>query len=622
MNAEELDALLHDIDVIKLVNHTGVRVEQVQGAWRGKCPFHDAGSDAAGEGATTLVVDPDLRHIACHECGFSGGEVDFVKRRFTYKSTQAFDYLRTYKAQQKIEADGYEIVTQSRHEIELRLGDRSYQITGHNLKRLNDFSFTLKLTCRDQHYIADVNLTRIKSKHDYISEVKDYLFLSEGTVRADLVVIMQAVEKMQRDYLVRQEEEQAAICKPFVLTKTEESQTLDLLSRRDVFREDLLNDLEKLGYVGDELGKKILYLAGTSRLLEKPISVLSIANSSAGKSFAQETVLSLFPDDEVLKHTRLSPKVMSHFGRQQLVHRILAIDELVGIEEEALAQVRGLLSQGRISAAFTQVDRQTGAMGAAKKEVFGPTAIFTSTTHEELIDDETRSRFLILPVDESAEQTKRVMQALIRQSTKRGMAQETEREKIRHKYRMIQKVLRPIRLIMPEDWEDQITFNHERISFKRRFAGYLYLIFSLALHRRYQRKTKYEAAGGGKMVEVAPIEVEDVREVNTIMRELFGLSFGDMTPVNEQCLNAIVRYCKEHAKDNGAEREYDEVTFSRRDIREYMGWEQTPLRRAFEVLEDMEYLVRIWGGDRSRHLYKLNVADNKSDLKLNVWNPK
>ena len=135
---------------------------------------------------------------------------------------------------------------------------------------------------------------------------------------------------------------------------------------------------------------------------------------------------------------------LSHFGRNDLRHKLINIDELSGIDPvEAMYQLRSLISRGSLTAGFTSIDRLTGRMETLHKEVLGPVAVMTSTTREELIDDETRNRFLILTTPESEEQTKRVMRSMLFGYTREGHLFEKEREKILRKYKVIQKILKP-----------------------------------------------------------------------------------------------------------------------------------------------------------------------------------
>ena len=54
------------------------------------------------------------------------------------------------------------------------------------------------------------------------------------------------------------------------------------------------------------------------------------SRSAAGKSFLQDTVLSLIPEDEVIKYTRLTDQALFYKESDSLRHKILAIEELDG----------------------------------------------------------------------------------------------------------------------------------------------------------------------------------------------------------------------------------------------------------------------------------------------------
>ena len=55
--------------------------------------------------------------------------------------------------------------------------------------------------------------------------------------------------------------------------------------------------LGTIGLVGERRVAKLLYLAVTSRLLDRPVSVVVKGPSSGGKSFTVKSVLRFFPGD-------------------------------------------------------------------------------------------------------------------------------------------------------------------------------------------------------------------------------------------------------------------------------------------------------------------------------------
>ena len=60
-------------------------------------------------------------------------------------------------------------------------------------------------------------------------------------------------------------------------------------------------ELTRLGVVGERRGAKLIYLAVTSRLLDRPVSVCVKGPSSGGKSYLTESVLKPIPRDGLLR---------------------------------------------------------------------------------------------------------------------------------------------------------------------------------------------------------------------------------------------------------------------------------------------------------------------------------
>jgi hypothetical protein len=522
----------------------------------------------------------------------------------------------------------YEITKVTNQEIVIEIGKnsreatRTYQLTGVNLKELNNYSFTLKLNYKNNPpFIDTVNFTRHRNRQSFINDVKEQLYLSEDILSKDVQTLMNAIGSMQYENIDKLTQEKIQYRKNYEMTDPEKKKAMKILENDHIIKDHLIPDTRRFGHAGDELNKEIVYYAGTSRILNEPMSVLLGGNSSGGKSYLLDSILALFPDDERINLTRMTPKSLSHFSKYEISHQILCVDELSGIDPDALSQVRSMLSRGFISLAYTSIDRLTGRMETLQKEVYGPVAIFTSTTQEESIDDETRNRFLILTIDESPEQTGKVIKSIVYQNTKKGLIARKEKKIIQRKFKAIQKCLKPVEIIIPDNIAKYIHFNNEKISFKRKFNGYISLIRAIALHRQYQKKQYTEKGPGGVFTYIL-VDKQDIIEANSIITRLYGDCLGELNTVNAKCLNDIIRFCKEQAKGTGLR--YWEIEFTRRVIRDYSKWEHMPLRRAFEKLFEMEYIFLVRGGDRSRHHYKLNIEEGSLEggIKLKLWSPK
>ena len=69
-------------------------------------------------------------------------------------------------------------------------------------------------------------------------------------------------------------------------------------------------DFESLGVRGDMDIAMLLYAAGTSRLLPDPLGVICFGKSSTGKSEIQRRATRMFPDDQVVQATTMTPNAL------------------------------------------------------------------------------------------------------------------------------------------------------------------------------------------------------------------------------------------------------------------------------------------------------------------------
>ena len=134
-------------------------------------------------------------------------------------------------------------------------------------------------------------------------------------------------------------------------TEAEKAAALAFLKSPDMFRE-ILADLETLGVTGEETNKLVGYLAVVSRKLDDPLSVLIQSRSAAGKSTLQDAILSLVPDEDYVKYTRITDQALFYKDEDSLSHKILAIEEEAGMGGAAYS-IRNIQSSKKITVAAT-----------------------------------------------------------------------------------------------------------------------------------------------------------------------------------------------------------------------------------------------------------------------------
>ncbi len=105
-----------------------------------------------------------------------------------------------------------------------------------------------------------------------------------------------------------------------------------------------------MGYVGEEVSKKIGYLITVSRKLKSPLCGVVISRAGAGKSRLLEVLAELVPPEDVVSYTRITPQALYYAENRSLRHKLMISGEDEGLLGSDYA-LRELISAKRISLA-------------------------------------------------------------------------------------------------------------------------------------------------------------------------------------------------------------------------------------------------------------------------------
>jgi hypothetical protein len=187
------------------------------------------------------------------------------------------------------------------------------------------------------------------------------------------------------------------------------------LARSESILAQLDHALGMAGLVGERRVAKLIYLALTSRVLDRPVSIALKGPSSGGKSFTVETVLQFFPSEAFYALTAMSDRALA-YSTEPLKHRHLVIYEAAGMASDMVSYlVRSLLSEGRLR--YETVEKTRGGLRPKLIEREGPTGLIVTTTSVRL-HPENETRMLSLTVSDTQEQTAAVFRALANGGTR------------------------------------------------------------------------------------------------------------------------------------------------------------------------------------------------------------
>jgi hypothetical protein len=168
-------------------------------------------------------------------------------------------------------------------------------------------------------------------------------------------------------------------------------------------------ELRAAGIVGVDKQLKLLFAAGHSRFLDRPISVAVKGPSAGGKSKAVEcAILNVQPDDAYIFFSGMSEKALIH-SEADYRHKLLIVAEQAGVESEYQDYLfRTLLSESVIK--YPVTEKVDGRFVVNEKVKEGPTGLITSTTRAKL-HPENETRILSIHITDTRDHTKAIMRA-------------------------------------------------------------------------------------------------------------------------------------------------------------------------------------------------------------------
>jgi len=246
-------------------------------------------------------------------------------------------------------------------------------------------------------------------------------------------------------------------------TQAELSEAKLLLKNPD-FLQEVVNLTNDSGFIGEEVNKKILYLACTSRFFDDDsISCVVKGSSSTGKSSLVSHILELFPKETTKKFSMMTPKALVHY-KQDLSHNILFIQEREGAVDSDYS-LRTIISEKEISISLPIKNEKTGDFETIEKKIDAKGLVYIETTTKDRIHAENETRVLDLYMDESPDQTRKVLLAAA-ETAKTGKKNLEDKIKI---FRAAQSILSPYKVIIPYSKELAFYFPNDKPRARRDF---------------------------------------------------------------------------------------------------------------------------------------------------------
>jgi hypothetical protein len=458
---------------------------------------------------------------------------------------------------------------------------------------LDRLKVTLKIVCTDNKQNAfrhSLDLYNSIQTEQLIEKSADALDIGTREISTAISRLTTALEQYRSERLEAMKPKQP---EKKQLTEAERKAALQYLKAPGLLGRTR-QAIGQSGIVGEEFNALIAYLIYTSRTRETPLHLLCLGASGTGKTWLQEKVGELIPEEDKLEITTLSMNAFYYFGKDELKYKLLLLEDMDGADH-VLYPIRELQSKRRISKTVTLKDSK-GNLKTVTLNVEGPVCISGCTTREQMYEDNA-NRCILLYMDNSPEQDIKIMDYQRRMSA--GMIDKYEEKKIREQLKNVQRMLKPISVKNPYAPYLQLP----EAVFKPRRTMLLLLLFTetITYYHQYQRELKTDEDTGEQYIEST---IQDVEAAFTLLETTLLKKSDELNDACRSFFEKLKAYLKEQ----------DTETFYSKEVRAAFRLSPSSIGRYLYELERMGY-IKIARGSRYKGFeYKIQNWNDLENL--------
>lgn len=443
-----------------------------------------------------------------------------------------------------------------------------------------------------------INLYEREEVQSFCLQVASYLTQNQESIAADLFQLTNLLEEHREKKIGYSQPEAKATRNFLPMPPESEKQTIEFLSQPGLMPR--LNEMiGKTGIVGEENTRLLLFISAMTYKMPHPIHVLVQGESCTGKSHLINTISKCVPPEDVVSLTRATSKSLYHFTKDELVGKLLLVQDFDGFDEQAKFAFRELQSAANITSSATSKDR-FGNMNSIVKTVKSHFSSLVATKNPELQIDNI-SRSLVVGTDESTEQTRRIIN--YQNLRLNGSNQSAEERKAQQLLQNCVRCIRNYDIVNP--FADNITLPFDARTLRRLNIQLQIFIKQVVVLHQYQRnKDEY-----GRLIATK----DDIINAFNILFESLMLKVDEL----DSSLRQFFEQVKQYVKKTGGE-EFKTNQFSIRELRQANGMSKTQCFRNIKELENMEYLKRSGGYTNRGYKYQVVHWDDMEAMRKRI----
>lgn len=468
----------------------------------------------------------------------------------------------------------------------------TYCIKGGIKGNLDSLKISVQIINNSQRtdYRAKLDLYENKQIVATAQATAEKLHLNHNEIEADLSKLTSLLE----DY---REQQEPTADNTESKVKVSESNTRACVNflQQEKLLERFNQLLGESGIIGEENNRLLLFVIASSYMMPSPLHALVQGSSGSGKTHLLLKIANLMPQEDTITLTRVTENSFYNYGENDLKNKLLCMEDLDGMKDEAFLAFRELQSRGMLTSS-TSIKDETGNIKGVVKTVRGPVATLSATTKGEIYED-NMSRCFLVAVDETAEQTQRIISYQNQLSA--GLIDRQKQEQIKLFTQNCLRLLRPYEVVNP--FAGRLNLPPEAHKIRRLNELYQVFVRQITLLNQFQRQKDDK----GRLVATK----EDLQTACQIMFESIVLKVDEL----DGSLRLFYENLKGYILPKGKEYE-----FTRREVRQALQVSKTQQHSYLTRLEELEYIKQS-GGFVNRGLhYKIAHWDSYTALRAKI----
>ena len=441
-----------------------------------------------------------------------------------------------------------------------------------------------------------IDLYEDKQVEKLCKEVAEKLNLRKDLLEADIYKLTDLLDEYREKELSNNKaNEHHENEKIYPLTAQERQQTENFLKKQKLIYN--LNELlGKSGIAGEETNRIFLLIIAISYKMPEPLHALIQGSSGSGKTRLLRQISDCMPPERVIRLTRVSDKGFYNYPEKYLRNKLVSLEDVDGLGEEANFAFRELQSNGELNSA-TSVKLENGQIVSGEKRVKGPIASLACTTQGEMYED-NMSRVFLIAVDESQEQTKRIIQ--YQNNKAAGQIDTRKEQEIKRFIQNMVREIKPCEVLNP--FANQIQLPEEAHKIRRLNDLFQSFIKMITVINQYQRKKDEK----GRLI----TEAEDIETAIDIMFESIVLKVDELDGSLRQFFEKLKKYVEKRSRS---------LEFTRFEVIEATGLGKTQQHHYINKLLELEYLQQYGFANRG-FKYKIVYWDDYTKLREQIKN--